>query len=108
MIAYTHDLPCNGEEGEAFEHFNCRICAYYAAWQEALDRGYDPPQSCNVYALAMTGECPPEIVAAEVPGAWPYGRAFQCSALEPWRVPIPQGEEREKMRAEAYRPDGRN
>lgn len=105
VTAWTHDLPSNGEEGEAFEHFNCRLCAYHEAWWVASDRGLPPTPCCQVFARAMLGkEKVFEIVCAEVPGAWPYGRAFQCSALECWRVPIPQGDERERLRIEAMPP----
>jgi hypothetical protein len=99
-IEWTHTLPGNGDEGDAFEHWNCRLCAHWQAWWDANERG-DNPSSCNVFCLAMAGEEVPQIVCAEVSGAWPYGRAWQCLALELWRVPIPQGDERERLRKEA-------
>lgn len=98
---YTHTLPGNGDEGDAFEHWNCRLCAYWEAWWDAMEEhGHEPP-SCNIFCLAMAGVEQEEIVCAEVPGAWPYGRAWQCTALVPWRFPIPPVEERERLREEA-------
>ncbi|HUS81595.1 MAG TPA: hypothetical protein VM283_10030 [Armatimonadota bacterium] len=101
MTTWTQNkLPTNGEEGDAFEYFNCRACAYDAAGEGAAERG-DDPRTCNVLTRALCGLPCPEIVCAEIPGAWPYGRAFRCLACEAWRVPIPQGEEREALRLEA-------
>ena len=94
-LDYTHTLPSNGDEGDAFEHYNCHLCAYSEAWWDAQERGHTP-QSCNVACRAMAGEEVAEIVCAEVPGAWPFGRAWQCTVMIPWRIPIPPESEREE------------